>query len=138
MRKVEFKHIEEFLKKNNMDVMPTENGVYMKISIPGAGPMPVKGDTVFVAYTGRLLEGTIFDQSVDNSKPFSFVLGSNTVIAGWEESIPFLNKGSIARLVIPSDLGYGAQPYGKLPGYSTLVFDIEILDIKKGNGEMRK
>lgn len=113
--------------------MPTKNGAYFLASKQGTGDFPVIGDTVLVTFTGRLLDGTVFDQSINKSAPFSFVLGSSKVIAGWEEGIPLMNKGTVARMVIPSDLGFGAKEYGKLPGYSTLVFDIEVLDIKKGN-----
>jgi FKBP-type peptidyl-prolyl cis-trans isomerase len=130
MRRREFEQIELFLKQNNMDVMPTENGAYLSISKAGSGEYPKAGDTVVVSYTGRLLDGTVFDSSVDPEKPFSFVLGRQTVIQGWEECIPLLNKGTVARMVIPSDLAYGAEDYRELKGYSTLVFDVEIIDIK--------
>ncbi|HMT29564.1 MAG TPA: FKBP-type peptidyl-prolyl cis-trans isomerase [Bacteroidia bacterium] len=133
LRRKEFERIEIFLKQNNMDVMPTENGAYMVTSRQGSGEFPVKGDTVYATFTGRLLDGTIFDQSEDKKAPFKFVLGTNMVIQGWEECVPLLNKGAVARMVIPSDLSFGAQKYGTLPPYSTLVFDIEILEIKKGN-----
>jgi len=131
LRQQEFMKIESFLEKNKMDVMPTENGAYMVSSKTGTGDFPVKGDTVLVNYTGRTLDGTIFDRSMEN-KPFQFVLGTNMVIQGWEECIPLLNKGSVARMVIPSDLGYGGKEYGTLPAYATLVFDVEIVDIAQG------
>ena len=131
-RRMEFANIESYLEKNNMDVMPTENGVYLVTTKHGTGPMPVKGDTIAVNYTGRLTDGTIFDQSINPTKPLVFVLGANKVIQGWEECMPFLNKGSKATMLIPSDLGYGAAVYGTLPGYSTLVFDVEILSIQPG------
>lgn len=130
-RREEFERIELFLKQNNMDVMPTENGVYMTTSKSGTGDFPAKGDTVYANYTARLLDGTIFDQSINTNPPFSFVVGNNMVIQGWEECIPFLNKGSIARLVIPSDLAFGDQQKGVVKPYSTLVFDVEILDVRK-------
>ncbi len=130
LRRREFELIELFLKQNNMDVMPTQNGAYLSISKPGNGNYPKIGDTVFVDYTGRLLDGTVFDSSAGAEKPFSFVLGNQAVITGWEECIPLLNKGSIARMVIPSDLAYGAEDYRELKAYSTLVFDVEIIDIK--------
>jgi len=131
-RRWEFERIEAFLTQNKMDVMPTENGAYMVKSKTGKGDFPVSGDTVYVNYTGRLINGTIFDQSMDKNAPFKFVLGKNMVIQGWEECMPLLNKGSIAKMLIPSDLGYGARDYGALPGYSTLIFDVEIMEIKQG------
>lgn len=131
-RREEFERIELFLQQNEMDVMPTKNGVYMATSKSGTGEFPAKGDTVYVNYTARLLDGTIFDQAVNTDPPFSFVVGNGMVIEGWEECIPFLNKGSVARLVIPSDLAFGDQQKGVVKPYSTLVFDVEILDVKKG------
>jgi FKBP-type peptidyl-prolyl cis-trans isomerase len=131
-RKMEFEHIEEFLVKNKMDVMPTKNGAYMVVVNQGEGIFPVRGDTVQVLYKGTLFDGTEFDKSTDKNNPFEFVLGNNMIIEGWEECIPLLNKGSVARMVIPSDLGYGAKPYGKLPGYSSLVFEVEIMDVRPG------
>ncbi len=116
-----------------MDVAPTENGAYLLTSKPGKGEFPVKGDTILVNYTGRLLDGTVFDQSINKDAPLEIVLGSTTIIKGWEESLPFLNKGAVARMVIPSDLAYGGKDYGSLPAYSTLVFDVEIIEIKPGD-----
>ncbi|MBK6640160.1 MAG: FKBP-type peptidyl-prolyl cis-trans isomerase [Bacteroidetes bacterium] len=131
-RKAEFVKIETFLTKNNMDVMPTENGVYLLTSKEGSGDIPLKGDTISALFTGRMLDGKVFDKAENRDEPFRFVAGKNEVIAGWEECIPYFKKGAVVRMVIPSDLGYGASDYGKIPGYSTLVFDVEIIDIKKG------
>jgi FKBP-type peptidyl-prolyl cis-trans isomerase len=84
-----------------------------------------------VLYTGRLIDGTIFDHRNDPANPLSFVLGQQAVIEGWEECMPLLNKGSVARMVIPSDLAYGNEEIGLLKPYSTLIFDVEITDIRK-------
>ncbi|MBL0342075.1 MAG: FKBP-type peptidyl-prolyl cis-trans isomerase [Bacteroidetes bacterium] len=105
----EFERIDKFLIQNKMDVMPTKNGAYFLASKQGKGEYPGLGDTLFVAFTGRLLDGTIFDQSINKTPPFSVVLGKNMVIQGWEECLPLMNKGTIARMVIPSDLGFGGK-----------------------------
>ncbi len=128
-RRQEFENIEQFLKQNNMEVMPTENGAYMLTSKIGSGPFPTKGDSVFVTYTAKLLDGTIFDQATDKNHPLGFVLGSGAVLQGWEECLPQLNKGAVARLVIPSDLAYGDQQKGIVKPYSTLVFDVEVIKV---------
>ncbi|MBK7970079.1 MAG: FKBP-type peptidyl-prolyl cis-trans isomerase [Bacteroidetes bacterium] len=94
--------------------------------------IPLKGDTISALFTGRMLDGKVFDKAENRDEPFRFVAGKNEVIAGWEECIPYFKKGAVVRMVIPSDLGYGASDYGKIPGYSTLVFDVEIIDIIKG------
>lgn len=132
LRQEEFSRIDSFLLANHMDVTPTENGAFMLTTDPGTGDLPKAGDTIVVHYTGRLLDGTEFDGSRNQGKPFRFVLGAREVIPGWEECFPFLNKGSRAKLVIPSDLAYGGKTYGVLPAYSTLSFDVEIVDIIPG------
>ncbi len=131
MRQEEFLLLEAYLTANNLDVSPTPNGAYLSITKPGTGPYPAKGDSVFVVYTGRLIDGTVFDKMQDKSNPLSFVLGQNNVIEGWEECMPLLNKGSVATMVIPSDLAYGGDEVGLLKPYSSLVFEVEIVDIRK-------
>ncbi len=131
LRQDEFMKIDTFLRNHNMDVMPTENGAYLLVTKSGSGDFPRIGDRVTVSYTGKLLDGTVFDTSSN----FTFVLGDNKVIPGWEECIPLLNEGSVGKMVLPSDLGYGAKPYGKLPGYATLVFEV---DVKKITPQIQK
>ena len=78
-----------------------------------------------------LPEGTTFDSSYDRGTPIDFPVGMGQVIAGWDEGIMLLNKGDKARFVIPSDLGYGAQGAGGvIPPNATLIFDVELMDIK--------
>ncbi|GBD87883.1 putative FKBP-type peptidyl-prolyl cis-trans isomerase [bacterium BMS3Abin03] len=108
----------------------TESGLQYAIVKPGEGPDAKDGNIVTVNYSGYLQDGTKFDSSVERDEPFSFVLGSKQVIPGWDEGIKFGNKGSKLRLVIPPELGYGDMNVGKIPPKSTLIFDIEILDIK--------
>ena len=96
-----------------------------------SGPKPDKGDNVKVHYTGKLLDGTKFDSSVDRGKPFEFVLGQGRVIKGWDEGIAMMHKGGKATLIIPSHLGYGERGagQGQIPPYATLIFEVELLDI---------
>jgi FKBP-type peptidyl-prolyl cis-trans isomerase len=83
-----------------------------------------------VHYTGTLLNGTKFDSSRDRNQPFEFTLGQGQVIKGWDEGIALMNVGGKATLVIPSNIAYGQQAQGAIPAYSTLVFDVELLDVK--------
>jgi FKBP-type peptidyl-prolyl cis-trans isomerase len=98
---------------------------------PGKGPAAKTGDTVRVHYTGRLLNGTKFDSSLDRNEPFEFTLGQGQVIKGWDEGVVGMKKGGKRRLTIPSEMGYGkvgSPP--KIPPDATLEFDIELLEIK--------
>ena len=109
----------------------TDSGLYYKIIQKGEGVKPTAGQTVSVHYKGMLPEGSTFDSSYDRGKPIDFPVGMGHVIAGWDEGIMLLNKGDKARFVIPSDLGYGAQGAGGvIPPNATLIFDVELMDIK--------
>lgn len=100
-------------------------------TVVGKGPEAKKGDHVSVHYTGTLLDGTKFDSSRDRDEPFEFTLGSGMVIKGWDEGVVGMKKGGKRRLTIPSELGYGKSGSPpKIPPDATLVFDIELLEIK--------
>lgn len=121
-----------YLAQNYPDAKPTESGLYYIQVKKGSGKKPVAGETVKVHYTGTLLDGTKFDSSVDRGQPFEFPLGQGRVIRGWDEGIGMMRKGEKGILVIPSDMGYGARGSGPVIGpYSTLVFEVELIDIIK-------
>lgn len=113
-------------------VLTTPSGMKVEILQEGNGPLPKKGQTVVVHYTGTLMSGKKFDSSRDRNQPFSFPLGAGQVIRGWDEGIALLKVGSRARLTIPPELGYGAQGAGGgvIPPNATLVFDVELIDVK--------
>ncbi len=97
----------------------------------GTGPAAKAGDLVRVHYTGRLLDGTKFDSSLDRGDPFEFTLGQGQVIKGWDEGVAGMKKGGKRKLTIPSDMAYGkigSPP--KIPPDSPLEFDVELLEIK--------
>lgn len=89
------------------------------------------GDTILVNYTGKLEDGTVFDSSYERNQAFNFTLGAGEVIKGWDEGILGMKKGEKKQLVIPPEKGYGNQDKGSIPPNSTLIFDIEIVDIIK-------
>jgi len=95
------------------------------------GVQPQVGQQVFVHYRGTLEDGTKFDSSWDRGQPLPFPLGQGRVIKGWDEGIGMLKVGEAARLVIPSDLGYGPRGFGSvIPPNSTLIFDVLLMDVK--------
>ncbi len=119
-----------YVKKNNYNVKPGKSGLYYIETKEGTGPLPETGKTMKVQYTGKLLDGTVFDSSVGRAEPFSFPLGKNRVIRGWDEGIAKMKKGGKAILLIPSRLGYGGGSMGKIPANSILIFEVELIDIQ--------
>ena len=119
---------------NRLNTVPNKlpSGVYVGIKNKGIARKIIKGDTIKVNYTGRLVNGKVFDSNVDNSfnheEPFKFVVGKGDVIKGWDEALLTLNYGCKATLYIPSALAYGKKQMGAIPASSILIFDIEVLE----------
>jgi len=109
----------------------TPSGLKYKIITKGNGAQPKPGDKVSVHYVGTLTDGTKFDSSRDRGQPFSFAIGSGQVIKGWDEGIALLKVGDKAILTIPPDLGYGANATGPIPANATLIFEVELMDVKE-------
>lgn len=108
-----------------------ESGLIIETLAEGNGAAAKAGDTVQVHYVGRLLDGTKFDSSYDKNQPFTFTLGASQVIKGWDEGVARMKVGGKRKLTIPPDLAYGSQGAGSLiPPNSTLVFEVELLEIK--------
>jgi FKBP-type peptidyl-prolyl cis-trans isomerase len=108
----------------------TKSGLRYQIIQKGNGKKAEKGNMVSVHYKGQLADGTVFDSSYKRKEPIAFQVGVGQVIAGWDEGICLLNVGDKARLVIPSDLGYGSSGAGGvIPPNATLVFDVELVNV---------
>jgi len=103
------------------------SGLQYEVITAGEGAKPTRDSTVRTHYHGTLIDGTVFDSSYDRGQPAEFPVGG--VIAGWTEALQLMNTGSKWRLYVPSELAYGAQGVGSIPPHSTLVFDVELLDI---------
>lgn len=119
-----------FLEQNKTKpgVITTASGLQYEVLQPGTGTVhPKATDTVSVHYHGTLIDGTVFDSSVQRGEPISFPL--NRVIAGWIEGVPLMVEGEKVRFFIPSNLAYGNRAMGKIPAGSTLIFDVELLKI---------
>ena len=113
----------------NTALVNSETGLIREDTIVGDGDEAVTGKTVVVNYTGAFEDGKVFDTSVGRA-PFEFTLGAGQVIAGWDQGVVGMKVGGQRVLIIPSDLGYGDQGYGPIPGKATLVFEIELLEVK--------
>lgn len=116
--------------KQTMNVTPNPE-VLVEDSVVGVGEVAVTGNRVVVHYTGRFSDGTIFDSSLTRGEPFQFILGAGQVIQGWDQGIVGMKVGGKRTLTIPSELGYGPNDYGPIPGGSTLIFDVELLKVEK-------
>ncbi len=115
--------------KSKPGVKTTASGLQYKITQEGTGKSPTANSVVKVHYTGKLVDGTVFDSSVERGEPIEFPL--NQVIAGWTEGLQLMKEGSKATLYIPSNLGYGEQgASGMIPPNSTLIFDVELIEVK--------
>jgi FKBP-type peptidyl-prolyl cis-trans isomerase FklB len=120
-----------FLEANGKrgEVVTLKSGLQYEILKEGNGPIPKANNTVKVHYHGTLIDGTVFDSSVERGEPISFPVGG--VIAGWTEALQLMPVGSKWELYIPYDLAYGARRAGeKIAPYSTLVFQVELLGIE--------
>ena len=123
---------EDFLAKNKKrkGVTTTKSGLQYEVLKSGKGATPTLKDSVVAHYHGTLIDGKVFDSSVERKKPSDFPVSG--VIPGWTEALQLMKVGDKWRLVIPADLAYGAQQRGRdIQPYSTLVFEVELLEIKK-------
>lgn len=121
---------EAFLAENGKrpEIKTTATGLQYEVLVDGNGPKPAATDQVKVHYTGKLIDGTVFDSSVERGEPATF--GVTQVIPGWVEALQMMTAGSKWRLYIPSDLAYGPNGAGGVIGpHSTLIFDVELLEV---------
>ena len=120
----------KYLAKNNIVAEPTESGLYYVVTEPGNGEKPEVGKPVTMHYTGKLIDDTVFDSSVERNQPFQFVLGVGQVIPGWDEGVQLMTKGEKGMLYIPYYLGYGERDMGEIPPFSNLIFEVELIDFE--------
>jgi len=141
----DIKLLEDYIAENNLNATKTESGLFYIIEEEGDGPEVEQGNTVAVNYTGYVLDGTVFDTSLEEVakqsntfmegrpyEPIEFQVGTGRVIPGWDEGLQYLRKGSKAKLLIPSTLAYGDRQASEvIKANSVLVFDVEVTDVKK-------
>lgn len=128
-KELEASDIEEYLQKHS-DMKQQTTGVYLKTVKKGTGDKVEPLQTVKVHYTGRFLDGQVFDSSVERGEPFAFTVGAGQVIPGWDATVSNMKVGDKVTVLIPSDLAYGEGTRG-IPPYTPLVFDIELLEVVK-------
>ncbi len=121
---------QELIHKKWPDAITTPSGLMYVVTQEGTGDTtPTKGTMITTHYTGKLLDGTKFDSSIDRGQPFKFSVGTHRVIKGWDEAFLGMKKGEKRTLIIPPELGYGTRGAGNvIPPNATLVFDVELLD----------
>lgn len=122
----------EFLEANGKraEVLTTPTGLQYEVLTQGEGAKPGAGDSVTVHYTGKLIDGTVFDSSEERGEPATF--GVTQVIPGWVEALQMMNEGSKWRLYIPSELAYGPNGAGGVIGPNqTLIFDVTLISVNK-------
>ncbi|HEY9123852.1 MAG TPA: FKBP-type peptidyl-prolyl cis-trans isomerase, partial [Bacteroidales bacterium] len=120
---------EEFLKKNKerKGVITTASGLQYEVLREGTGATPKAEDMVTINYKGTLIDGTVFDSSYERKEPITFAV--NGVIPGFSEALQLMKVGSNYKIYIPSQLGYGPNPQGKIKPNSLLIFEVELLSI---------
>lgn len=117
--------------KADVEVVETGSGLQYQDWVVGDGDEAKAGQTVVVHYTGWLVDESKFDSSKDRNQPFDFPLGAGRVIKGWDEGVAGMKIGGKRLLIIPSDLGYGDRGAGgAIPGGATLLFEVDLLDLK--------
>ena len=119
-----------WLTANGVKAEPRESGLIYVCTKKGKGPKPGYKQNVKVHYTGKLLDGTVFDSSVERGEPIAFPLGVGQVIKGWDEGIALMSKGEKGILYIPYDLAYGSRQVGPIPAFSNLIFEVELVDFE--------
>lgn len=118
--------IQSYAATNGISAIAHSSGIYYQIINPGSGITPSLTSTVYVRYTGKLLDGTIFDTQI--GAPLALKMG--TLIQGWQIGLPLIQKGGSIKLIIPSSLAYGCQGSGPIPGNSIVYFEIDLVDVQ--------
>lgn len=134
-KKIDEQKLQEYFQKHDIHPKKGPGGIYYTITKEGVGRQILAGETVTMNYTGKLLDGTIFDSNIDSdfhhTEPFVVEIGARKVIKGWDKGVPLLKKGSVATLYIPSRMAYGPEGGPHIPENSVLIFDIEVTDVTK-------
>lgn len=133
--KAEKESIQNYLTNNPADTFDLKpSGLYYHNILTGTGPTPVIHDTAYVQYTGKFLDGTVFDTNVGQADLF-FPVDEGYTLSGFDEGITYMKEGGKASFLIPSKLAYGAQGYAIVGGYTPLLYDVYLVHVKPGPGK---
>jgi FKBP-type peptidyl-prolyl cis-trans isomerase FkpA len=134
--KQEQQEIDAYLEKNStLNFEKKPSGLYYLDIVVGTGRVPVKFDTIYVKYTGKFLDGTVFDTNVGSTKTMELVMGASGLIEGFSEGLTYMVEGGKSLLLVPSYLGYGTMgSYPYISGYTPLLFEIQLVKVKAGPG----
>jgi FKBP-type peptidyl-prolyl cis-trans isomerase FkpA len=134
LEKQEKEDIQAYLTENDdLVYVKQPSGLYYLEVVAGTGISPVRGDSAFVKYTGKFLDGTIFDSNVSSGKLYGFIVGQN--ITGFDEGITLMKQGGKSSLLIPSKLGYGGTGTYGIAGFTPLLFEIELIKVVPQTGK---
>jgi FKBP-type peptidyl-prolyl cis-trans isomerase len=123
--------LKNYITQNNITVEPTASGLFYLETEQGKGAKVENGKEVSVHYTGKFLNGQIFDSSVQRGEPISFTIGTDPMIQGFVEGVLLMRQGGKATFLLPSDIAYGvSHPSAPIPPYTPLLFEVEIVDVK--------
>lgn len=135
--KAEKESISNYLNTHITDTFALESsGLYFRDVVVGTGLQPQVHDTAYVLYTGKFLEGTIFDTNTNpGDKQLIFPVGEGLMIVGFDEGITYMKAGGKAQLLVPSSLGYGTQGFYSISGYTPLLYEVELVKVVPGPGK---
>ncbi len=124
--------LKQYIEENNIEIKPLKSGLYYIETKKGKGRKAINGDKLSVNYTGKLINGKIFDAHYSKQNVFSFTLGDTSLIKAWNEGFTLMRKGGEATFIIPSELAYGDKAYSNIiPPFSSLIFNVKLVNIKK-------
>jgi peptidylprolyl isomerase len=130
-QKEETESIKNYISENNITVEPTVSGLYYMETEKGKGAKVENGKVVSIHYTGKFLDGQVFDSSLQRGEPISFTVGIDPMIQGFTEGVLLMNQGGKATFLLPSNIAYGpSHPSAPIPPYTPLLFEVEIVDVK--------
>jgi FKBP-type peptidyl-prolyl cis-trans isomerase len=124
------KDIQKYIAEHKLQMTKTASGIYYQFVLKGFSRRPVKGDSVTLHYTGYYLDGRVFDSSLQRDQPYTFKIGTDAILQGWNEALQLMSIRDKLLVIIPYQLAYGEKGGSGIPPFTPLVFELELLGIK--------